>query len=242
MSSFRHQLYQFRAEIKRSRAIARPMVPVRSPWKYFFRWIIDQGSKRNSVSREMVWLTYPVIDFLKNYLRKDMRVFEYGGGGSTLFFAKRVAELVTVEHDKDWFQKLSLILIDKNLLHWRGRFISAESNHTSGSSADPLLYLSSDAQSKEFRFENYAKAIEDYTDGYFDLVLVDGRARPSCLYHSISKVKIGGILILDNSERVHYHEKMDDLIEKNFEVLVDGMAPVPFGEWFSCTTVWRKIR
>ncbi|MBL0257980.1 MAG: hypothetical protein IPQ03_10865 [Bacteroidetes bacterium] len=93
------------------------MVPVRSLWKYFFRWIIDQGSKRNSVSREMVWLTYPVIDFLKNYLRKDMRVFEYGGGGSTLFFAKRVAELVTVEHDKDWFQKLSLILIDKNVLH-----------------------------------------------------------------------------------------------------------------------------
>ncbi|MBL0064306.1 MAG: hypothetical protein IPP38_04630 [Bacteroidetes bacterium] len=96
MASIRHLLYQFR-----------------------FRWKKDLSGDRNSVSEEMVWLTYPVIDFLKKNLKKDMKVFEYGGGGSTLFFAKRVGELITVEHDEQWFQRLSEILNEKKLLTGR---------------------------------------------------------------------------------------------------------------------------
>ena len=240
MASIRHLLYQFRTEIKRSRSLAIPSRPSFNPWSFFFRWKKDLSGGRNSVSEEMVWLTYPVIDFLKKNLNKEMKVFEYGGGGSTLFFAKRVGELITVEHDEQWFQRLSEILNEKKIAHWKGKFISPEATNIIGSAADPSLYLSSDENSKKLSFKNYATAIDEYPSAYFDLVLIDGRARPSCLYHSIPKVKKGGFLILDNSERKHYHELLDHLIDKEFEKVVDGMAPVPFGEWFSCTTVWRK--
>ncbi|HNP48309.1 MAG TPA: hypothetical protein PKL85_05695 [Bacteroidia bacterium] len=240
MSSVRHQIYQFRSEIRRSKGIGRKAVPPFSVWKYFFRWIKDQQPERNSVRDEMVWLTYPVIDFLRNYLKSSMKVFEYGGGGSTLFFAKYVSELITVEHDKEWFERLTEILNRKKIKHWTGKHISPEPSGFSGSPADPELYLSSDTHSENLSFQKYAAAIDQYPDGYFDLVLVDGRARPSCLFHSLSKVKKGGLLILDNAEREHYHEKMDALIAKDYTLILDGMAPVPFGEWFSSTCVWRK--
>ena len=35
--------------------------------------------------------------------------------------------------------------------------------------------------------------------------MVDGRARNGCIFHCIKKVKNGGIVILDNSERVEYN-------------------------------------
>lgn len=49
------------------------------------------------------WYSYPAIDFLDLRLRKPLRVFEYGSGNSTLFFATRVGEVVSVEHDRHWF-------------------------------------------------------------------------------------------------------------------------------------------
>ena len=45
------------------------------------------------------WVTYAAINFLSRSLTEQMRVFEWGVGGSTIFFAQRAAELVSVEHD-----------------------------------------------------------------------------------------------------------------------------------------------
>ena len=52
------------------------------------------------------WVTYSFIDFIKDRLNKQQRVFEYGSGSSTLFYAKRVAKVVSVEHDENWFNKI----------------------------------------------------------------------------------------------------------------------------------------
>jgi len=52
------------------------------------------------------WLTYSFIDFIIERLRNEFNIFEFGSGNSTLFFAKRVMEVTSVEHNIEWYKKL----------------------------------------------------------------------------------------------------------------------------------------
>lgn len=52
------------------------------------------------------WMPYAFIDFLDERLDPDVRVFEYGSGNSTRWFAERVGEVVSVEHDRTWFDEV----------------------------------------------------------------------------------------------------------------------------------------
>lgn len=70
--------------------------------------------------------------------------------------------------------------------------------------ADPTSYRSGAGDYLNYSFKKYVKSIDEYPDGYFDLILVDGRARPSCILHSIPKLKSGGLLVVDNAERSYY--------------------------------------
>ena len=56
------------------------------------------------------WLSYPCIDFLNERLNSNLKLFEYGSGNSTFFYAGKVHKVVSVEHDKNWYNK-----INKNL-------------------------------------------------------------------------------------------------------------------------------
>lgn len=66
------------------------------------------------------WFTYPFIDFIKTRLKKNQTLFEFGSGNSTLFFANFVDTVISIEHNKEWYNKLykripknvSLYLID----------------------------------------------------------------------------------------------------------------------------------
>lgn len=52
------------------------------------------------------WLPYPLIDFAERRLEPSMRVFEYGGGNSTRWFASQVDEVVSVENDESWYRTI----------------------------------------------------------------------------------------------------------------------------------------
>jgi hypothetical protein len=57
--------------------------------------------------KPLPWYTYAAISFLEARLQPDMHVFEYGTGHSTLWYASRVAKVVSVEHDPSWGQLIS---------------------------------------------------------------------------------------------------------------------------------------
>jgi hypothetical protein len=48
------------------------------------------------------WYSYPMIDFLGERLTDKLRVFEYGGGYSTLWYADKVGNVVAVEDSEKW--------------------------------------------------------------------------------------------------------------------------------------------
>jgi hypothetical protein len=131
-------------------------------------------------------------------------------------------------------------MVRQNKNHnWTGRLIHPEKD--TGQDAT-LLYRSTEKEFEGYNFIKYVTAIDQYPDAHFDIVVVDGRARPACMRHAITKVKKSGLLVLDNSERRYYLGQVREPISGLFEPVVDGMAPVPYGEWFSRTTIWRKTR
>ena len=56
------------------------------------------------------WLTPPATTFLNRVLDRQETFLEFGSGRSTLFFASRVKELISVEHHEGWFKKISTLL------------------------------------------------------------------------------------------------------------------------------------
>lgn len=53
------------------------------------------------------WYTYPMIEYLDSLDLSHMRVFEYGCGNSTLWWAARAREVVSVEDNPEWHAKVS---------------------------------------------------------------------------------------------------------------------------------------
>lgn len=52
------------------------------------------------------WLTEDAIKFLSSYLKKDDVGLEFGCGRSTLWFAKRISHLTSVETDSLWYGRV----------------------------------------------------------------------------------------------------------------------------------------
>ena len=201
--------------------------------RYFPQW--QKSLDSSPVSDRRPWLTYGAIEFLDSILCREMRVCEYGVGGSTLFFLDRVHEIVSIEHDAEWLSKLKVIVPVSN--QWTLHVIPPSGIRSGTTKADS--YASEHPGFGGFSFEEYARLIESYPDNFFDLVQVDGRARVPCMKHSIAKVKPNGFLVLDDAERARYaeaHFRLDALgWEKH-----DFFGPTPYQQGFQSTCIWRR--
>lgn len=135
---------------------------------------------------EIPWFSYAAIDFLERFVQPHMSVFEYGSGGSTLFFARRAKKVVSVEDNAKWFEWVSLRLQQKGLQNATLKFCEFNFKEPTG-----------------FEHSAYLHAMPD---GRFDIVVIDGseewtQVRPICFEKAQSRVKEGGIIIVDDSWR-----------------------------------------
>src|SRR5438874_12120928 len=64
---------------------------------------------------EIPWFSYAAIDFLDGFVEPHMTIFEYGSGGSTLFFAQRARSVYSVEDNSKWFELVSQRLLEKSV-------------------------------------------------------------------------------------------------------------------------------
>lgn len=71
-----------------------------------FRSVVN-GVPVAASGEPLPWFTYPAIEYLKQFDFSDKRVFEYGAGNSSLFWAAHAREVVAVESDPQWFSKIS---------------------------------------------------------------------------------------------------------------------------------------
>lgn len=80
----------------------------------------------DSFGEPLPWFTYPAIEFLKQLNLSNMSVLEWGMGNSTLFFAPRVNEILSIEHNKEWFE-----LIGTNLPKNATAILATQSEYSS---------------------------------------------------------------------------------------------------------------
>jgi predicted O-methyltransferase YrrM len=187
------------------------------------------------------WITYAAIDFLARTLTPAMRVFEFGAGGSSIFFAERVAQGFSVEHDPAWGEQVRATLARDGVRNWSVSVIPSEPAAARPDPGDADGYGSDDPPYRDRTFRAYASAINAHPDRAFDLVLVDGRARPSCVKHAMPKVAPGGWLMLDNAERPYYapiHRTLD--AAGWTRQVFRGPGPYSFGFWE--TSAWQRGR
>ena len=135
---------------------------------------------------EIPWFSYAAIDFLESYLLPDMTVFEYGSGGSTLFFARRVQRVFSVEDNPQWFDWVTRRLKEKGC-----------------SNAQLCLFPFNFKEPLGFEHSEYLNAMPDEK---FDVIVVDGseewtQVRPICFSKAEEHVKTGGIIVVDDSWR-----------------------------------------
>jgi hypothetical protein len=75
--------------------------------KYGYLKSIKYKLPTNSNKEPIPWYTYSAIEYINQFDLKDKNIFEYGTGYSSLYFAQKVKEIITVEDDEEWFKKIS---------------------------------------------------------------------------------------------------------------------------------------
>ncbi len=73
----------------------------------------------------------------------------------------------------------------------------------------------------------------------FDIIIVDGRDRVNCCYHSISALSDKGVVVLDDSERTKYNDARIFFNKEGFkELSFSGISPGLF--YRKSTSVFYK--
>lgn len=66
----------------------------------------DSKQSVDASGEPIPWFTYPSIDFLKQLDFSNLTMLEWGAGNSSLYFSKRVKQLYSIEHNKDWYEQV----------------------------------------------------------------------------------------------------------------------------------------
>src|ERR1035437_6973135 len=71
-------------------------------------WISQLKSESSPIDLELPWITIVSKNYIEEFLRSlykpRTRVFEFGSGGSCLFFLKYSNHVISIEHDRNWFE------------------------------------------------------------------------------------------------------------------------------------------
>jgi hypothetical protein len=178
---------------------------------------------RDPLESEMPWLPFPTIGWLEKYIAPDMQVFEWGSGGSTAYIARRVKHVTSVEHHALWHAKVRFFLWLRGITNCN--LVLKEPERA----ADvPERYRSTGGKTSHLGFMAYALYINRFPDNYFDLVVIDGRGRSACIMLANKKVKIGGYILLDDSERPEYRNAISSLTALNYRVTAEFKGHLPF--------------
>jgi len=162
---------------------------------------LRSAREQKSVDRDgspIPWLTYPAIALLETRIKPEFEVFEYGSGGSTLWWAKRVNRIVSCEHDESWGNQV------------RPRL--------PGNAELVLVSLEQGAA--------YSQAAVK-TGKSFDILIIDGRDRVRCAQTWSDVLKDTGVIIWDNTDRPRYQQGIRELRDAGFkQVPLVGLAPI----------------
>ena len=164
------------------------------------------------------WYCYSSIYFLEDKLTKDMDVFEYGCGHSTIWYSKRVKSICSVDHNKEWVDKISAITNTK-IIHKKKGYGYVTSVIDQERLFDIIVV------------DGYAKKQVDGVDDHTD--------RDLCLQMAPTFLKQNGVIILDNSDNPKWDKSQQWLLDNGFKRL-EFFGLGPQSTWFWGTTIFYR--
>jgi predicted O-methyltransferase YrrM len=171
---------------------------------------------------DLPWWSFGAIEHIDALLRRrgsDVTVFEYGSGASTAWLARRCRRVHSVEHDPEWAERARALCRGYDNVEVRAIAATPANRDT--------RCRSQRAGWTGLSFDRYVESIRDYPFA-FDLIVIDGRCRVECLVEAERKIKDGGLIVFDDSDRRRYRQAIDRtaLRRETFRGLVPGL-PCP---------------
>jgi predicted O-methyltransferase YrrM len=161
--------------------------------------------------KDAPWLTPASVRVLESWLRPEDRGLEWGSGRSTLWIARRIKWLVSVEHDEAWSGRVRAWISEHGIKNVEHRFCS-----------DELSYLA---------------VADEIPPGSLDFVLVDGIARDRCALIALSRLRPGGLLVIDNA---NWYLPCDSRAPGSCRSIPDAASHL-WANFFAQTHDWRRI-
>jgi hypothetical protein len=137
------------------------------------RWVAARVSLAIYERRfpDVPWIARDAVKGLEDFLDKSQVGFEWGSGNGTLWLLKRSKSLTSVEHHRAWADSVRKKLENAGVHN-------ADYRHVEEST--------------------YVDVIDEFPDGHFDYVIVDGLFRDTATAKSLPKIRSGGMLVIDN--------------------------------------------
>jgi predicted O-methyltransferase YrrM len=162
---------------------------------------------RRGTIPERPWIVPAAIGFLRRRIRANWSVLELGAGRSTPWFARRAGRVISLEDNEFWHG-------------WVGGQLEGAELANVDLRLRPV--------------EAFASEVEALDDEVFDLVVLDFLEAPivtrvDVLKPAMKKVRPGGFLLLDDSDRPGYSEAFELLDGWRFHKFVgvkDGWPEV----------------
>ncbi len=172
---------------------------------------MDEKLCADKNGQPLPWYTYPAIEYLSQFDYRDKKVFEFGCGYSSSFWAGRAKLVRSVEDNQEWFAR------------WKNEF--------SANNLDILLREESPV---------YEGAINETSEVY-DVIVIDGKRREKCAAVAVEKLVEGGVVILDDSDRVNtsreYVQAVEILREANL-IQIDFYGFCPMNNYTKTTSLF----
>jgi len=183
-------------------------------------WFKDRILNQTPMKAGFPWINYATIQFIHYHISKNMRVVEFGAGGSSIFFLTRGVHLVSIEHDEIWIKSVRKKLSKKLQKNWTYHLIRPDNENTNIPSP-----------------EAYLAPLDQLSDSSIDLFLIDGRHRVESIKRAMDKIRPGGYLVLDNCDRPEY--------SKSFEILANWSLNqvsciTNSSEFVTPAAIWKK--
>lgn len=146
------------------------------------------------------WMAVKERGFISQHLTSETTMLEWGSGGSTLEFSKRVKSYFSIEHNEEWFNDVGVQLAEQGIENVERRLVPP--GEDGFAYEDDLEYydaigyeLESGLLNEWQRYREYINKPFEFRQG-FDVILIDGRARRCCAVMATKLLKKDGVLFV----------------------------------------------
>ena len=149
------------------------------------------------------------------YAGKSLRVFEWGMGYSTVFYSRYLDSIASdfewhaIDNSREWHEKVAL-LVSRYRLNDRVHLYLSEfpgfwelPNWSWEERKIPKEVCSPEA----IEYVEYARRVAEPKG--FDVIIVDGRFRRRCLRVAAEVLAPGGLVLLHDAQKTHYHSSLE---------------------------------